>query len=220
MENTNELPKDMPKTGIPFNLDIRCRDCIYYERSATYEDKCKNLGIQSFSKPCRRFTLDPYQIDFNNDDTKTISLLITNISDKKLIKLAALLAQESKTRKQGFIFGQKVYVKLYQSDYLSNYAVARVISANKEYVSLQGKKGWRGMLFHNSVLTIEEFIKKKDSLIKQNKLKDPNFSNYTTIKLNTKGMKKNYEPKDISEYVKNKKKTVKKGNKDVVKVRG
>lgn len=62
-------------------------------------------------------------------------------------EMASLLNQEKATRRQGFRFGQLVYVRMYPGEYMSNYAIATVIQADKDQVYVEGKnRNIRGLL--------------------------------------------------------------------------
>ena len=195
---------ELPKTGKQVVVGVKCRDCVYFNKNAIFSDKCENLGIQSFAVPCEKFVIDPNQIDFlESPEKKELAGIIKNLPDRKLAIIAALINQENKTRKKGFYFGQKVYIKIYQPDYLSNYVSAYIIAADKTHVFLQGKKGWRGTLYHKSILTIGDFKKKKLSIIAKNLIKDPKYSTYCKVKLNKTKMKTElYEPPTIDQYAK------------------
>jgi hypothetical protein len=89
--------------------------------------------------------------------------------------VAALVNSETKTRMHGYSFGERVYVRVYtgSGDYLGNWAQAKVISADKDTVYLQGRKGFRASVHPSSVMKREDFIQHRAKLEKEGRLVDP-----------------------------------------------
>jgi hypothetical protein len=188
-EEKNEL--NVPSKFDYPRVKTTCQSCIFYNKQCAWGSKpCKQLGILGSSKPCKKFVLDPYTIDMLDESSKNLQDIVSSLSTKDLGKFAILLSQEHKTRSKGFAFGQEVVVHMFKGNYLSNFAKARVISANKDYVFIQGIGGFRGMLFHSSVLTLEQWAKKRQFLIAKKKIKDPNYASYTSLPQTKEGLKR------------------------------
>lgn len=171
---------DMPKKFEYPTIKTTCSSCVFYNTNCAYGDSpCSKLGILASNKPCKRFLINPSVFDMN--ETKDVNDFVGGIQTKDLCKYALLLSREVKTRKLGFFFGQEVVVQVYRGDYVSNFARAYVISADKDYVYVHGKKGFRATLYHSSVLSLEQWDKKRASLLKRKKVKDPLFKSYTTF---------------------------------------
>ncbi len=93
---------------------------------------------------CSRFAPDVRQMeDFvGSTGFEGLTNLVASIDGKSLKVLSALIRAEGTTRKHGFAFGQKVYVRYRgraNADYLSNFMSAYVLFVNKNYIRLMGK---------------------------------------------------------------------------------
>lgn len=180
-------------------IKASCQDCVFYNTQSTYAKPCKQLGVLAISKTCKRFTVNPYLIDFNSSKpSNLIRELISSLSKKDIHLFANVINQEYRTRKYGFYFGQEVMIRVFVGDYISNYASALIINANKYNVYIQGSNGFHGMILHKNILTMEEWDKKRKSLLKRGLIKDPDYKKYTTWKADLKDLKKeDYTPPSI-----------------------
>lgn len=202
-DNLLDEIQEKPETGKNYILKIRCKNCISLRTIPIFNTTCDKLGVLPFSKTCDKFVINPYSVRFDESKSaEKISDLLRNISGIKIDLFAAIISQESKTRKNGFRFGQKVYFKIYLDDYLSNYKSATVISANSSHVFIQGKGKIQAMLKHSSILTEEEFRKKRIFLKKKGLIEDPNYSKYTVATRVSKISLKdeNYDPPSIDKW--------------------
>lgn len=164
-----------------FSLNLRCKDCVFWEKFSKDGKPCKEKGILGINKASSCFSIDPYEIDFEEQKAlKFVKKLLKGVSTKKISLLAALIQQEEKTREYGFSFGQEVFIRAFgTSDYISNFAKAYVILATKNAVFVQGRTGFKAMFPHSGVLNLEQFNKRKYILAKRRKIIDPNLSKYT-----------------------------------------
>jgi hypothetical protein len=195
MANNRDVTPDNGK--LPVIRGVKCKDCVGFNRYAKYDDLCEKLGVQSYSKPCSRFDPDPKKLGVS--DIKLLAEVIDGMATARIPLITSMLNREHITRTNGFHMGQKVYVRVLQGsgDYLSNYGIAKVISADSKYVHVQGKGGFRASVYHVSVLTLEQFEKKRRRLQKAGKLKDPNLKKPQT---KTSLKKVNYTPPTLEEY--------------------
>jgi len=72
--------------------------------------------------------------------------IISNYGVNELNALASLLLKEKQTRKFGYHFYQKVYVRLQgqvKNNYFSNFVVGHILDATKENVRIVGFNGTR-----------------------------------------------------------------------------
>lgn len=168
-----------PETGQPVKrramaVDVRCRHCIFFERSAVFEDKCIKLHVQPTALPCHKFVTDPRMVNFDRTEIVSLTSLMQQLRSSELAVLAAIINQEKKTRNNGFWFGQTVYVRaIGQDDYLSNYLRAHVISSTGGMVWVQGEQGWYGSFSLLSVLDYDQFEAKTTVLRRKGRLIDP-----------------------------------------------
>lgn len=180
-----ELPPS-DKGRAPLALGVRCKSCLFFKHAATFKLPCSEMDVKSFARPCSRFTANHYAFDFLDGGHQQIAELMARLKDSRIADLTALFNQELRTRKQGYRHGQIVYVRMFSDDYLSNYARAKVVLATKEYIYLQGftkkSRSFRGSYLRKSVLTEEQFERKRRRLIKAGKLRDPALAQYTAWK--------------------------------------
>lgn len=183
--------------------DFICRDCVFYNPSAKVEkeDKTKSskqkpkvkVGCIANGKfegntACSKILFNYKKIDLYDDKQRKI---LANIHNADLVKLrhwksnksvnnipTSLIAyNEIKTRYNGFSLGEIFYIKIFQDDYLSNYAKVVVLASTKNYVYVQGyykDKLFYCELYPSSLLTESQFLEKRKYLIDNNLIEDPN----------------------------------------------
>lgn len=174
------LDNDLDRSNLQVNQ--RCGNCKHLKRIANpaYEKLCKDLGMSEISRPCARFSADPTKIKFRREDNlRNAVRFLQELSADKLLVFASLCVEESKTRRKGFHFGMTVYLLAFGDDYVSNYRRMKVVSADRKYVNLVGSDGSTAMVFHKSVLTPKQWIKKKAWLENNERLTDPRYKKYT-----------------------------------------
>lgn len=179
-EIPQSLDHDLDRSNLQVNQ--RCGNCKHLKRIANpaYEKPCIDLGMTEISRPCHRFSCDPTKIKFQGDrNIRNAIDLIQNLSPDKLLLMASMLIEESKTRRKGFFFGQTVYIRAFGDDYISNYRRMKVVSADRKYVNLVAPDGSTAMVFHGSVITPAAWRKKKEQLTKTERLTDPRYKKYT-----------------------------------------
>lgn len=167
----------------PVTIKVTCGDCIYFKHAAYYTDghkpqPCSVLGRSAKQTPCPAYQMNPYEIDFNNSAVMTLSKLSMLTPPDKLSILAALIMQESLTRSKGYYFGQNVYVRIYPEDFISNWAVAKVLFANNKDVYVQGKRGFRALFKHESILSETRWVQHEKHLRSIGRLIDPQLQHY------------------------------------------
>jgi hypothetical protein len=148
----------------------------------SYKKPCVDFGITEDSKPCDKYSPNPSTVKLASEkNVVKLANVITDLSDEDTLTLATILNQEARTRRQGFRFGQKVYFRIYGGEYLRNYVVARVVSADSKYVYLQGTDGYVASLHHQSVLSEKQWLRKEFELLKTNKINDPSRARYEKV---------------------------------------
>jgi hypothetical protein len=202
-EKTESPLENKDKRRQPIALNVRCGSCIFFEDRAhqAFKKPCSTLGVKKFSRPCIKFFANPFHFLQDDPEYKLVNRLLVKYG-KQLPTLVAWLNQESSTKKTGFTFGQTVYVRMLGDDYLLNYAKATVISSSKEQVYVQGKKlGKGGTYLHDSVLTEEQWSRKKKNLIKHKRIRDPKEKEYYKITVTPKKAV-DYEIPTIDQFAK------------------
>lgn len=113
--------------------------------------------------------------------------LMSEIPDDSLRVLASILYNENRTRKAGFKFGQKVYVRYRganTSNYLSNFMIAHVMYVSHEHFRLMSLDGRCVLTFASkcrpNIFTPAEFDPLRKKMVKQNKLVDPDVERLLT----------------------------------------
>lgn len=222
MSRTNMGVKIECGQEIPIT-NLRCRNCFFFKRNGIYTKPndnipipCIELGIKGVDKPCLKFYPNYKKLSFiDNKDLIKLLDLVSKLKSLDLPLISALLSKEKQTRNNGFYLGQKVYIKIKQNNYLSNYSKARIIIADNKYAYLQGVKGYYGMVYKESVYTIKQFKIIRKELQKQNKLIDPNYKKYFKLSLTAKQLiNESYEPPSIDQFEEKLNKEYKRKNKN------
>lgn len=177
-------PMDVNLNRSALQIKMTCRECIHFKRMAypSYKKPCLELGITEESKPCENFAPNPANISFTESKRiRQAALVIQDLSDRERKLFAAILNQETRTRRYKFAFGEKVYFKLYGGNYLKNYVVAKVVWADSKHVHIQGVDGFVASLHHGSVLKQAQWSKLEFELIRDNKIYDPSRARYDRV---------------------------------------
>lgn len=180
------------------SLQPLCGDCVGLKKERLIPDckeTCCNLGKVGTSRTCPHFISDHDKVKplYGKAGFEQLIAIFKDLPTESLRNLAGVLYQEHKTRKFGFFFGQKVYVRYRgtsKSDYMSNFMTARVFSVNAEFVRLTSDDGRCLMTYALSSLeeggviyTVDDFDKLRSSMIKRGRLVDPNVEKQTAKRL-------------------------------------
>lgn len=95
--------------------------------------------------------------------------------------LGSVLQAEKNTRKNGWSFFQKVYIRFAGSsdrNFISNFVVGRVVYADKEYVRVIGASGKMFITAMNdkestTLYTVDRFNQLRDKMLNEKKFVDP-----------------------------------------------
>lgn len=126
------------------SLILHCGSCAFLDRDKVFESKCSELGRLPSSRACNSHKSDVFTLVSNEshiDLLDELSSIIQGFGPKELKVLAALLLAETATRKAGFRFYQRVYLRIQGSlseNYFSNFAVGHVLDADKERIRVVG----------------------------------------------------------------------------------
>jgi len=152
---TNKKPRDNKEI-----IGAVCGDCEGLSRRALLRETdsspaklCKDskLGHKESSLSCKSFSPDLFAL---NKDARIalrqLSNLIKKFDPKGLRVVAAMLANEHRTRQNELRFGQIMYVRYRGyagSDYVSNFLKAFVLDARDGYVRLMSSDGEMTLTF-------------------------------------------------------------------------
>jgi hypothetical protein len=164
----------------------KCGDCLHFKRIAKFERVCDQLGIKHFADAPTCFDPDVYILAKKNPDTlNQLGLMLRDWTSQEVRVFMAMLRQRlSMEKNYGLAFGQPVMFRIGDRDYLSNYFRGFVIGCatvgdGQVFVTSDLSKKQRGQpamatLMPSSVFPMSKWKKKKEQLIKDKKLKDPN----------------------------------------------
>lgn len=126
-----------------------CGECsgLHYDKLIGKKQKtgcATQYGKTENCEACSHFApnVRPLEGFIGSNGFEGLTNLVAAIDGKQLKILAALIRAESTTRKYGFAFGQKVYVRYRgraNADYMSNFMSAYVVFVNKHYMRLVGR---------------------------------------------------------------------------------
>lgn len=163
---------------------LNCGSCLHLNREKAFERPCIELGKIQTSKACSTHKPDAHLLV--GDDRKIgrlehLAAAVSGMTPLELQTTAALLLAERNTRKHGWKFYQKVYVRyigVASSNFMSNFMVGRVLYADKDFVRIIGDSGKvfvSAMNDKNSstLYSATRFKELRDSMVADKKLVDP-----------------------------------------------
>jgi hypothetical protein len=144
--NPSKITQNFPKRKITTGL-LNCGDCVGLSTEILIEGStapCKDQGMDAVNRACPKFKPDVFSLvtmegDGIMDMMDFVRQIMRNFPANKFKLLGSLFFQESDTRKHGYSFGQRVYVRYRgtkNSNYLSNFMSCYVLSANENEVKL------------------------------------------------------------------------------------
>lgn len=168
-------------------LSLNCGSCLFLNRERCFERRCADLGKIPTNKACGTHKPDMFNLVGTHqkiDRLHKMAEAIHGMSANELQTLSAVLHAEKNTRKAGWRFMQKVYVRYIGSssrNYLSNFLVGYVLYADKEYVRIVGDSGKVFLSVMNekngdTVYTVSQFNELRSAMIAANKRVDPESS--------------------------------------------
>lgn len=167
--------------------NLNCGSCTFLSRERTFEAPCIQLGRIPTSKACGSHAPDVFSL-VNDEDRVTnledVGEMMAQMSDNDLQILGAMMLREKQTRKNGFQFRQKVYVRIRgssNSNYLSNFVVGYVLDATKETIRVIGESGKTAISAINdknseTVYTVERFNKLRAVMLEKGHRVDPDIA--------------------------------------------
>lgn len=163
---------------------LNCGSCLFLNRERVFERRCSDLGKLTTNKSCNSYKPDMFTLVGNGkkiDRMHSMANAVHGMSANELQTLAAVLHAERNTRKAGWRFMQKVYVRYTGSsnrNYLSNFLVGYVLYADKEYVRIVGESGKMFLSVlndddGNTLFTVKKFKAIREAMLASRKFSDP-----------------------------------------------
>ena len=169
--------------------EYRCNDCRFFCSEKIFEKPCDKLGQIETAKACVKFkpAVQKFE-DAVADAESPLELLgkyVANVPTSNLHILGAVILNEKTTRKFGYRFMQRVYVRYrgqQESDYVDNFLPCHVMEATRLGLRLLSANGKtqilktefkKGELAGPNIYSVAEFKKLKAQMIKAKKLEDP-----------------------------------------------
>lgn len=176
------------------NKNHQCGSCLHLTREKAFEAPCANLGKLPISKACGTFKPDLYAVahpERQFDDLELLSSALAKMSLSQLSVLSALADRERVTRKYGYKFFQRVYVRYMgpaSNNYLSNFMSARILDVDAHNIRLIGDSDYRAyiVLQHtkgrtSSLYRAAEFDVLRADMIANKKFVDPSLRKTSPI---------------------------------------
>lgn len=174
-------------------LSLTCGSCLFLEKDKCFTHKCSELGKLTTSKACTSHKANVFQLVGNKaaiNRLKNVAVAIRDLKLSEIQALAALLNHERITRKNGWRFYQRVYVRMIgsaNSNYLKNFAVGYVVSADKEYVRIVGESGKTMVSALNdknstTVYTVDQFKELSRHMVKSRSIEDMSLSRASPVR--------------------------------------
>lgn len=164
--------------------NLNCGSCSFLVREKAFESRCSELGQLPTSKACGTHAPDVFSLVGDEERIQNLAdvgELMAQLSTNDLQILGALMLREKQTRKNGFKFREKVYIRIRgasNANYLSNFAVGYVLDATKETVRVIGESGVTTISAINdknsdTLYTVARFNKLRVEMIAAGRRTDP-----------------------------------------------
>lgn len=162
---------------------MNCGSCQFHTKEKAFDKPCIELGKLPQAKACQSYkphvqALLTQEKDVRN--TLQIAQAVRGMSNPDIQVLIGLLLQEKTTRKQGFYFHQKLYVRYRGTlrNYFSNFMVGYVLYSTKEYIMIVGDSGKTVFRLinepnSNSFYTVEQFRQMRAEMSAKKMFIDP-----------------------------------------------
>jgi hypothetical protein len=163
---------------------LNCGSCLFHEREKTFDHSCNALGKLPTSVACGSYKPNMFSLVGTAqkfDRMEKLAESIYGMSATELQALGAVMYAERNTRKAGWRFMQKVYVRYTGSsnhNYLGNFLLGYVLYADKEYIRIVGNSGKVFLTImneqdSNTIYTVNRFKALRDNMIAAKRFTDP-----------------------------------------------
>jgi hypothetical protein len=168
------------------NKNLQCGSCAYLIRDKVFETPCGNVGKIPSSSSCNSHIPDAYTLVQGNDGDNINKLadlasVISTLGPNDLQILAGLLLREKITRRSGFSFLEKVYIRVHgnsNENYLNDFIVGYVLDATKDVVRIIGEHGSTTISAINdpqslTLYSTKRFAELRSQMVKSRRLVNP-----------------------------------------------
>ena len=126
---------------------LQCGSCLHLKNEKCFDKPCFDLGKLPQTRSCASYKANHQLIVGNQEQEARLYHLVHALSGmgpSELQALAGLIAETARTRKNGWNFLEKVYIR-YRGDstrnYASNFMLGYVVYADKDSVKIIGESG-------------------------------------------------------------------------------
>lgn len=165
-------------------VSLTCGSCRYLQTDKLDKEPCNAKGKIASSATCTQHAPDVFPLVRSAGHVQNQLLKLADIAThstpKQLETIAAMLLRARPLKRLGFSFYQKVYVRVQGSpraDYISNFAVAHVLDADREFVRLVGESGTTFMVMNekesNTFFTVSRFQELREQMLTERRFVDP-----------------------------------------------
>lgn len=165
--------------------NLNCGSCAGLKRERVFETRCVELGRIPTSRACKQHV--PDAVTLMQDQEKRMesfldmAQVLRGMSPNDHQIFAAILMNERKTRKAGFSFMEKVYVRVQGQagrNYMHNFATGYVLDADKEHVRIISESAKTMIVMpneriSNSLYTVRQFAVIRAEIVAEKKWVDP-----------------------------------------------
>ncbi len=192
--NTEKPPKKVKsplavKNKSVLKKQLNCGSCSGLTRNPVLETRCADLGKLPTSRACGSHNPDVFTLAGGEERVSLLlplAEIMARMKPNDLQIMASLMLEEKTTRKNGFKFKQKVYIRVQgdaASNYMSNFAVGYVLDATKEHVRVMGESGSLAITFlndrdSNTLYTVERFNEIRRAMVAAKAFDDPKLATF------------------------------------------
>ena len=162
------------RRGVP-SLKISCKDCVFLKSSGAYKDDkgnlrpCSYFGVIGQAEPCRSFVPDPRLMKVLIGPALQILGQLPNPD----VVFGSIFSIK-KLKQVGMKLGQRIYFHVLGGDYIGNYASGYIIGMVQGTLVVEGSEGHVSHIQPESAMDEDIWNEKLASLLKANKVNDPN----------------------------------------------
>lgn len=167
------------------NARLNCGSCTHLHREKVFEARCEALGKIPASKACSKHKADAFTLLQDKEDrvqgVMDMAKILRVMNPRELEIFAAIMLKEKTTRKHGFTFFQKVFIRVSGSagrNYLSNFVLGYIVDADKESVRIVSETGGTAIELPNekdgtTLYTLERFNPIRREIFENQQFQDP-----------------------------------------------
>lgn len=164
--------------------NLQCGSCTNLVRDKVFETKCADMGKIPSSKGCSSHVPDAYALVQGKtsklDNLLDIAHVMSSLSPMELQVFAGLMMREKITRKNGFKFLQKIYIRVQGNGselFLNDFIVGYVLDASKEYVRIIGENGGIAVSAINDAKSLTLYTTERFAVLRSEMMKNKKFIN-------------------------------------------